>query len=419
MSSARAAVVIAVVALVGAGVVAFVSRTPADVRAAEPGAAATDPSLGASFSEEQIARHGAYRGPTYLAFFVGLAIEIVTLIALARGPLPRLASALDSVRGGFPVRVALIGLFVAAVTTAAALPLSYVRGYAIQKAWGLSTQNIGGWMSDVGRGFAVSAVIAAISTIVFYGLVRWQPRTWWVWGWAAFSLLTALLVFLYPVVIAPLFNKFTPLQDEQLAADIRSLARDVGVKVDEILVADASRRTTAENAYVAGLGSTKRVVVYDTLLEGGGRDDTLFVVAHELGHEKENHVLKNVGLSCIGLAVGFGALFWLASRPEVWRWAGADGIADPRGLPVVLLFAAVLGIMSLPAQNAVSRSFERAADRTAFTLLPDPDPAVRSFRRLAFSNLADLRPPAPVEYLFFTHPPIPDRIEAAVSTTGP
>ncbi|MDQ3955691.1 MAG: M48 family metallopeptidase [Actinomycetota bacterium] len=419
MSSARAAALIALVALVGAGVVAFVSRTPPEVRAAEPGPAATDPSLGASFSDEQISRHGAYRGPSYLAFFVGLTIEIVTLVALARGPLPRLASSLNGIRGGLPVRVALIALFVAAVATAAALPLSYVRGYAMQKAWSLSTQNVGGWLSDVGRGFAVSAVIAAISAIVFYGLLRWQPRTWWVWGWAAFSLLSALLVFLYPVVIAPLFNKFTPLQDAELAADIRSIASDAGVDVDEVLVADASRRTTAENAYVAGLGSTKRVVVYDTFLEGGGREDTLFVVAHELGHAKENHVLKNVGLSCIGLAVGFGALYWLAARSGVWRWAGAEGIADPTGLPVILLFATVMGVLSLPAQNAVSRSFERAADRTAFSLLPDPDPAIRSFRRLAFSNLADLRPPAPVEFLFFTHPSIPDRIETARSSARP
>lgn len=398
---------------------ALVSRTPPEVRAAEPGPAATDPSLGASFSDEQISRHGAYRGPSYLAFFVALAIEVVTLIALVRGPLPRLASSLDGIRGGLPVRVALIALFVAAVTTAAALPLSYVRGYAMQKAWGLSTQDVGGWLSDVGRGFAISAVIAAISAVVFYGLLRWQPRSWWVWGWAAFSLLSALLVFLYPVVIAPLFNKFTPLQDAELATEIRSLASEAGVDVDEVLVADASRRTTAENAYVAGLGSTKRVVVYDTLLEAGGRDDTLFVVAHELGHAKENHVLKNVGLSCIGLAVGFGALFWLAGRPGVWRWAGAEGIADPRGLPIILLFATVAGVLSLPAQNAVSRSFERSADRTAFSLLPDPDPAIRSFRRLAFSNLADLRPPASVEFLFFTHPSIPDRIETAQSSARP
>jgi STE24 endopeptidase len=419
VSSARAALLIAVVALAGAGVVAFVSRTPAEVRTAEPGPSAQDPSLGSSFSDAQVARHGAYRGPTYLGFFVGLAIEIVTLIALARGPLPRLATSLSDVRGGFAVRVALIALFVAAVTTAAALPLSYVRGFAIQRAWGLSTQDVGGWSSDVGRGFAITAVIAAISAVVFYGLLRWQPRTWWAWGWAAFSLLSALLVFLYPVVIAPLFNKFTPLPDAELASEIRSLAREVGVDVDEVLVADASRRTTAENAYVAGLGNTKRVVVYDTLLEGGGSDDTLFVVAHELGHAKDNHVIKNVGLSCLGLAVGFAALYWLAGRPSVWGWAGAEGIADPRGLPVILLFATVMGVLSLPAQNAVSRNFERAADRTAFSLISDPDPAVRSFRRLALANLADLRPPAVVEFMFFTHPSIPDRIDTALSTSGP
>jgi STE24 endopeptidase len=157
------------------------------------------------------------------------------------------------------------------------------------------------------------------------------------------------------------------------------------------------------------------VVLYDTLLSSGGDDETLFVVAHELGHQRENHVLKGLALSSLGLLVGFGLLRLLAGWKGLWDWGGADGISDLRALPLLLLFATVLGVLLLPIQNTVSRSFETRADDIAFELTEDPGVAIRSFRRLAFSNLADLRPPDVAVLWLFTHPPIPERIEAAMA----
>ncbi|MDQ3984948.1 MAG: M48 family metalloprotease, partial [Actinomycetota bacterium] len=279
MSTWRAVLIVALVAFGSAGLLAFVSRTPSEIRNVDEASQSTDASLGARFDRDQIARHGAYRGPIYLSFFLGLALEVAVLLVLALGPLPELVRRLEGARGGVVLHAAVLGAVVALALGAAALPLSFVRGYAMQHAWGLSTQNLLQWFDDLGRGLLVSGVIAALSTAAFFAVVRWQPKTWWIFGWLTFTVLTALLVFIYPVVIAPLFNKFTPIEDTDLATKIRAMATEAGVNVDEVLVADASRRTTAENAYVAGLGQTKRVVLYDTLLEGGGEDETLFVVA--------------------------------------------------------------------------------------------------------------------------------------------
>jgi STE24 endopeptidase len=188
------------------------------------------------------------------------------------------------------------------------------------------------------------------------------------------------------------------------------------VTVDDVLVSDASRRTTAENAYVAGIGSSKRLVLYDTLIDAGSEDETLYVVAHELGHRAEGHVVQNVIIASVGLLGGFAALAWLARRDGLWSWGGAEGISDLRAVPLLMLFVTVVTLVLLPAENLISRAHERKADEIALELTGDPSTAVRTFRRLAFSNLADLRPHPLAVAVLFTHPSIPDRIEAALQS---
>ena len=402
-----------IVAVIAAGLLALVSRTPASLRAdAQEGS--TDPSLGATFTDAEIARHGAYRGPGYLALLLTLVVEVVALLLIARAPL---AGVVEHLPQAWPLKAALGGALLAVWMWIVLIPLGYVQGFAIRHAWGLSTQSLAGWLSDQGKGLFLSIVFAAIGAVVFYGVVRWQPRAWWLIGWAAFSILQMLLVYLFPVVIAPLFNRFTPVE-EALATRVKAIATEAGVEVDQVLVADASRRTTAQNAYVAGLGATKRVVLDDTLLAAGDEEETMFVVAHELAHEAESHVLKGVALSSVGLLVAFSALAWLGAQTGLWSWAGATGISDIRGLPLLMLASILLATLLTPASNAVSRIFEADADRIAFDLTGEADPAVRAFRRLAFSNLADLRPPRALVYLLFSHPPLPERISSATAAVA-
>ncbi|MCA1675826.1 MAG: M48 family metallopeptidase, partial [Actinobacteria bacterium] len=387
---------------------------PAEVRLDEAPPESRDPALGARFTPQQVARHGAYRGPAYLAIGLSFALQVAVLVILARGPFDRLVGRLGGAPGGALVVWALAGGAVVAVLTLAGLPLSFVRGYSIEQAWGLSTQSTGGWATDQLRSLLIGVITGAVGAVVFLAVVRWQPRTWWLWGWGAFTLLSLLLAFAWPVLVAPLFNRFTPLEDRYLAGRIRALAAAADVSLGDVLVADASRRSTAENAYVAGLAKTKRVVLYDTLLRSGTERETLFVVAHELGHESESHVLKNIALSSAGLFGGFAVLALLSGRGEWWSWAGAAGLSDARALPLLVLYATVVGLLTLPLQSAISRGFERRADQIALSLTKDPEAAVSSFRRLALSNLADLAPPQAAVAVLYSHPPPAERIRAAL-----
>jgi STE24 endopeptidase len=412
MSWARATVTVAVLALLSAGVVALAARAPAALRRDAPGPGAADPARGDDFGARQIERGRAFNRPGYLSFLLSSVLGIALLLVLARGPFGRLTDRVERLPGGWVAHALALGALVAVLATAADLPLGYVRGYALQHAWGLSTQDVGGWLGDVGRSTAVSATVSALTAAAFFAVVRWQPKTWWLWGWAAFSALTILFVLLWPVAIAPLFNRFTPLDDRALTHAIVELARRAGVDVDEVLVADASRRSRAENAYVAGLGATKRLVLFDTLLRSRDERQTLWVVAHELGHAKESHVLKGVALASAGLGIAFAALAWLSRVEWVWRWAGAEGVADLRAIPALLLFATAAGLAALPVQNTVSRAFEARADAIATELTHDRDAGVGALRRLALSNIADLRPPRVAVLALYSHPPIPERIRA-------
>jgi STE24 endopeptidase len=407
---ARAVLVAFLMSCVAAGVVAIVSRTPESVRAVEP-----DGGTQGGFTDVQIARHGAYRGPLYLALGLGLITEIALLVLLRGKAIDQFVRWTEPMIGGWPVRAVVVGGAVAACAALVALPLGFVRGYAIQKAWHLATQNASGWALDQVKGIGISVVIAAIAAVAFFAVVRWQPRWWWLWGAGAFTVLTAALVFLYPVAIAPLFNRFVPLDNAVLEQRIGSLADAAGIDVDRVLVADASTRSTTENAYVAGLGATKQIVLYDTLISGGDQDETVFVVAHELGHEVERHVLKGIVISALGLLLGFGALSLLVARGTLFRWTGAGSLPDLRIVPGLVLFAVLASVVLQPIENSISRRFEARADEIAFDLTGDPQSAIRTFRRLAISNIADLRPSPLAVWMLYSHPPVDARIRAATA----
>jgi STE24 endopeptidase len=416
MSITRAAAVLICLSVGCAVVLAVVSRAPGSIRRAEVGQDATDPDRGASFTSAEVDRHGRYQMPGYLAFALFTALEIVMLLVIARGPFDKAIARAESLPGGWVTAAAAGAVIVTVLGAVLTLPLGYVRGFAMEHAWGLSTQDVGGWLGDRAKSLLVGSVTSVIGALAFFGIVRLAPRLWWLWGWIAFTLLTVLITFAWPLVIAPLFNTFTPLDDPALDRRVRDLAVAADVDIETVLVADASRRTTAENAYVAGLGGSKRMVLYDTLIAGGSEDETGLVVAHELGHEVENHVIKNVIVASAGLLVGFALLAWLAGRSSFWAWAGASGISDVRAMPLLLLFVAVVGLLSLPVQSGISRAFERRADEIAVELTGDPGTAVQAFRRLAYSNIADLRPPRVAVWALYSHPPIPDRIRSVLAT---
>src|SRR5439155_26713512 len=226
---------------------------------------------------------------------------------------------------------------------------------------------------------------------------------WWAAPAAGgFALAALALSYLAPVVLEPLFNRYSQLQDAALAAELRSLAQRAGVPIGDVLVQDASRRTRKANAYVSGLGRTRRVVVSDTLLEQALPAEVGLVVAHELGHRRKQHVLRGTVLAMTRA---------ITSTVVLWALLGTR-VADPRQVPLLLLLGLAFSFSSLPALTAVSRRWERQADR--YSLEPTGDHAAyaTTFRRLARTNLSDLDPPRLLYLLLFTHPTPPERLAA-------
>jgi STE24 endopeptidase len=218
------------------------------------------------------------------------------------------------------------------------------------------------------------------------------------------------VTFAAPVVFEPLFNRFRPFPDREVADELRALAARGGVPVREVLVSDASRRTRKQNAYVSGIGRTRRVVVFDTLAGGGDTAVLHGVVAHELGHRRYRHVAVGTTLAMTGAVVTVLVLWALLSSGGVLSSIGAASAGSARVIPFVLLVAAALELLALPVWTAVSRRWERSADRFALELTRDPDALETTFRRLALSNLSDLDPPRALYLATFTHPTPPERI---------
>jgi STE24 endopeptidase len=360
------------------------------------------------FTPEDIDRARRYHRPLYASWGASFLIDLVVL-AVVTFALPSWSTS----GLAWPVRAAVITVLTLAILTVAGLPLSYAMGYAREHRWGFSTQTVGGWIADKVKGFAVGAILTALLMTGFVALARTFPRTWPFLAAAGFAAVTLLLSFVSPVVFEPLFNKFQPLANAELAARLKALAVEAGVPVRDILVADASRRTRKENAYVSGLGRTRRVVVYDTLLARDADDELALIVAHELGHRRMRHVLIGTILALATGSIGIGLLWLLLRSGPLLRVAGANGPGDPRVIPLVMLAAFVMQLAASPFEAALSRRWETAADR--FSLGPGGDLAVfeAAHVALARSNLGDLDPPRWLYLLTFSHPTAPERIANA------
>jgi STE24 endopeptidase len=363
------------------------------------------------FTEDQIETARAYQSPRYVAYSLALALGLAVLIVLAFTPLgDRLLSPLR----GLPWPVAAAGAAVLVVLTRAVLrlPIAFWRGHVHERAWGFSTQSAAAWVLDWAKALGISIVLTGLVYVAFVGLVRTAPRAWpWIAG-AGAAVLVVVLSFLSPIVIEPIFNRFSPVDDPSLVRELRSLADRAEVPIKEVLVADASRRTTKENAYVSGFGRSRRLVLHDTLLRRD-RDEVILVAAHELGHRKHRHVELGTLLGAAGAALTVLVL-WLTMRSGMAVVAArATGLADPRLFPFLLLVVSVLTVATQPASNWVSRRFETEADRFALQITGDRETYVDTERGLALRNRSDLDPNPLVYRLLFTHPAPAERIGLA------
>ena len=359
------------------------------------------------FTVAQLAReqafHHALRPPAYAS----LAVSIVVAAVLGLTPLG--ARLVRRLRGPWWVRVPFAVAAVLGLGQLATLPLDARSELALRR-YGLSTQDWSGWTDDLLRGLAVQVLTTSLVLLVLIALARRTAR-WWAWGALVAALLVVVGSFGYPLVVEPAFNRFSSLPAGSLRTDLLALAARDHVPVRDVLVADASRRTTALNAYVSGFGSTRRIVLYDTLLKQSPPREVELVVAHELGHAKRQDVLHGTLIGAFGAAAGVCALALVL--PRLLRRAGVRSVGDPAVVPLVLLLATVTPLLLSPLTNLVSRHIEARADVHALDLTRDVPTFIASEQRLSVTNLSDLRPGRFVYGLFFDHPSGPQRIALA------
>jgi STE24 endopeptidase len=307
---------------------------------------------------------------------------------------------------------------VQAVRAAAGLPYS-LRAFGQDRRAGLATQRLGGFLRDWAKARAVGLVLVVLPLGALVLGARWQPPGWPLVAAAAAVLLVLALTVAGPVLIEPLFNRFRPLDPGPLRARLLELATAMEVPVGDVLVSDASRRTTRVNAYVSGLGRTRRVVVYDTLLAGtsadpaGAADEVALVAAHELAHVRHRDVLLGTVGSAALAAVSVLAVVALLDLEAVRRLFAVTGLGDPLVAPGLLLLGMLGGLLAAPLASAISRWAEARADWVALEVTRDPVTAVAVERRLALENRADLRPNRLLVALFASHPVTMARIAQA------
>jgi STE24 endopeptidase len=362
------------------------------------------------FSPAEIANGEHVSGLLRHAAWGNLVVSL--LVAGLLGLTPVGSRVVRRIPGWWWVKVVLGCLGVTLVGAVASLPLAW-SGQRVELAEGLSNQSWSGWLGDRGLDLLVSWVFASIGLLVVIGLARLAPRTWPLWAALAAASLAMVGSFVYPVVVEPLFNHFTPMKAGPLRTDILALAKREHVHVDDVLVADASRRTTTLNAYVSGFGSTRRVVVYDTLLTGLPQPEIEVIIAHELGHARHDDVLTGTALGALGTAFGIGLLGLVLGSSGLRRRVDVDGAADPGSVPLLLALVVVGSLLASPVQNTISRAIEARADRVSLEATGETATFIAMQKQLALRSLADPTPPAWSQFWFGSHPTTLQRIGLA------
>jgi STE24 endopeptidase len=378
------------------------------------GADAVKADASRDFSAAEQADTDAYqsriRPPTYMGLGVGLAVTIV----LGLTPLGAriVTAAARPAGGGWVWQVLLGGVAVLAVVRLATIAFS-AWAESVRREYGLSTRSWAGWAADVAKSFGLQLAGTLLALLAMVALARAMPRWWWAVAAGAAAAVVVALAFVYPLIVEPIFNRFTPLPEGELRTSLLAMAEQDDVAIDDVLEADASRRTSTLNAYVSGLGATRRIVVYDTLVEQSPTEQVRSVVAHELGHAAEQDVRDGTLIAALAAAAAVCLLGGLLAWPWLLGRAGADGAHDPRVLALVLAVVAVLGLATAPVQALVSRRVETRADLHALTLTGEPQTFAEMQRELALAAKSDLDPPAIIFGTFATHPTTPQRIALA------
>jgi len=293
----------------------------------------------------------------------------------------------------------------------AGLPFDYYHSFVIEERYGFNTKTIKIWISDLVKGLLVMIFLGGFLLSSLLLMLKYLGENWWIWAWAVFLCFQLLMTVLYPTIIAPLFNAFTPLEAGDLKIGIKRLAQREGLDIEGIYQMDATRRTRHTNAYFSGLGKAKRIVLFDSLIQCHSHAEILSILAHEIGHLKKNHIKKQILLS------GFVSLllFFLAAKLMAWEKLyesfGFSAMSPYVGLFLVGILWEPVNFFLSPIGKAVSRKFEREADFYSLGILKTAKPLVTALKKMAKENLSNIRPHPLYVFFNYSHPPLLERIE--------
>jgi len=358
---------------------------------------------------EKLSQINAYNGDlTKLTMVKTIISKTLFLFIILSGLLPWLAEILKGLHfipAGL-IFFAMLGLMGAVVD----LPFEYHHIFRIEERYGFNKRTLKIWISDLLKSLTIAVIIGTILLSALLLMIRYAGNTWWIWAWAVFFSFQLLMTVLYPTVIAPIFNKFTAIENHDLAKKIEELSEREGLAVKGIFQMDEGRRSRHTNAYFTGLGKVKRIVLYDTLLEAHNEDEILAILAHEIGHLKKNHIKKQ--LVIIGTASI--VIFYFASKMITWETMysafGFSVMPVYVGLFLITVLWEPFEFFLSPVAMAISRRFEHDADRYASRLMTSTKPFIEALKKLARDNLSNLRP-HPIYVKFnYSHPPLLERI---------
>ncbi len=293
------------------------------------------------------------------------------------------------------------------------LPLHVYRSFVLEHRFGLSRMTVRAWLIREAKQMALSVALSLALVEAWYALLRRAPQAWPLWATAGWVVVSVVLARAFPTLLLPIFYKTVPLEREELTARLLALCRRAGLPALGVFRFHLGAETRKANAALAGLGATRRVLVSDTLLEAFTPDEVEGVLGHELGHHRFHHIRSMLILSALGAWVGFQLIAGIGARQV--QALGLRGLADVAAFPVLMLWLSLLGLLSLPLQNGISRLLEWQADRYAVDLTGRAHAFADALRRLGALNLADPSPPRWVVWFFYDHPPITERITAAAA----
>lgn len=300
--------------------------------------------------------------------------------------------------------------FLLGISKLLGLGLDYY-GFRLERRFQLSNQKLRSWLWDEVKGFLVGLVMAGIVVELLYFTIRQWPQHWWIVMWALFLALFVVMAQLAPVVLFPIFYKFEPLENEDLRRRLVQLSQRAGTRVRGVYRWRLSEKSKKANAALTGLGSTRRIILSDTLLDNYAPEEIEAVLAHELGHHVHRHILKSILVQAGITFVGFWLANWVLHYSVDHHMF--EELSDFANLPLLALTATALSLLLMPGLNAYSRYNERQADRYAFDSIASVEPFISSMNKLAQQNLAERTPAKWVEILFHSHPAISKRVAAA------